>query len=110
VFKRQVPGSLGDNSLAGYETLFAVYESLLKSRPELIQQSPRMISRAFAELTRRYARSLLSSSRNQEARRAAVASLQHWPNIGAVSVLLASSAPSALRRLRHSFPVAGGES
>lgn len=99
VFKRYVPGSLGDDSLAGYEMLFVVYESLLKSKPELLQNNPEMVSKAFADLTRRYAASLLGNRRAREARRAAIASLMHRPSFKAVSVLLSASARPFIGRL-----------
>lgn len=103
VFKRPVRGSLGDNSVAGYEMLFRVYDMLAAARPEVLARYPKMVARAHAELQRRYASSLLSLGRRADARRAARASLRQRFSARALLVLILASLPVFMKRALSSL-------
>ena len=94
VFKRPVPGSLGDDDEAGYVQLLDVYERFFRGAPDLTRTVGRTaMRRAVAELWARYAGSLRRNGKRSSAMRAALRSLAHHPSGLAVKVLLRSCLP-----------------
>lgn len=94
VFKRPVPGSLGDDDEAGYVQLLAVYERFFRGAPDLVRSVGRpVMRRAMAELWARYAGSLRRNGKRWSAMRAAVRSMACHPSSLAVKVLLRSCLP-----------------
>lgn len=94
VFKRPVPGSLGDDDEAGYVQLLDVYERFFRGAPDLTRTVGRAaMRRAMAELWARYAGSLRRNGKRSSAVRAALRSLAQHPSGLAAKVLLRSCLP-----------------
>jgi glycosyltransferase involved in cell wall biosynthesis len=94
VYKRPVPGSLGDDDEAGYVQLLSVYERFFQRNPQLWQSvGAPLIKRSMAELWARYAGSLRRNGKRGLALRAAAKSLLMRPSALAAKVLLRSCLP-----------------
>ena len=94
VFKRPVPGSLGDDDEAGYVQLLSVYERFFQRNPELLRSvGSSVIRRSMAELWARYAGSLRRKGKRWPAMRAAARSMLTRPSSLAAKVLLRSCLP-----------------
>lgn len=94
VYKRPVPGSLGDDDEAGYVQLLKVYERFFSCNPQVVRSlGVGVRQRSMAELWARYAGSLRRKGKRCLAIRAALRSLCLHPSGVAVKVLLRSVMP-----------------
>lgn len=94
VFKRPVPGSLGDDDEAGYVQLLGVYERFFQRNPQVVGTVGRAVCRqAMADLWVRYAGSLRRNGKRAMALRAAWRSMWLHPSSLAAKVLLRSCLP-----------------
>lgn len=94
VYKRPVPGSLGDDDEAGYVQLLGVYERFFRLNPGLLRSlGSRVLRQAMAELWARYAASLRRNGKRWPAMKAAMRSLSMRPSVLATKVLLRSFQP-----------------
>lgn len=94
VFKRPVPGSLGDDDEAGYVQLLGVYERFFQRNPQVIRSVGNVVRRqAMAELWARYAGSLRRNDKRGMALHAALRSMLLHPSSLAAKVLLRSFMP-----------------
>lgn len=93
VFKRPVAGSLGDDSVAGYDLLLKVYAMLLERHPELGQQHPGMVRDALADLHLRRAASLLARNERRLAFSAALTSMRMKPSPRCGALVLFAALP-----------------
>lgn len=96
VYKRPVPGSLGDDSVAGYEKLFHVYGALLARRPDVRRGNAAMVRRTYQDLYVRYAGSLYRKGRRLAALGAALRSLAYGPSLTAGRIIGAALVPKRL--------------
>jgi len=97
VYKRPVPGSLGDDSVAGYEMLLRVYALVLRSHPELKQRFPDMVRGAYANLYLRQSASLLRAHERWPAFVAAVRSLRRQLRWRAFALLAVACMPQFVK-------------
>lgn len=94
VFKRPVPGSLGDDDEAGYVQLLSVYERFFLSNPQVVSSVGKGVCRrAMADLWGRYAGSLRRNGKRAMALRAAARSMLLHPSSLAAKLLLRSFIP-----------------
>lgn len=94
VYKRPVPGSLGDDDEAGYVQLLGVYDRFFQRNPQVMRSvGASVIKRAMAELWARYAGSLRRNGKTVLAVRAATKSMITHPSGLAAKVLLRSLLP-----------------
>ena len=98
VYKREVRGSLGDNSVSGYRKLLAVYAELFRRNPQIAREHPQLARRSFALLRGLLAASLLHRGEPLAAMRAAGRSLLLRPSRGAFRTLGMACAPAPLKR------------
>jgi glycosyltransferase involved in cell wall biosynthesis len=100
VYKRPVPGSLGDDSVAGYHQLLQVYDSFLARHPQARDVvGAGRIRQAYHKLHLDLARSHLWIGENRQAWQAAWAARQHG-RLGASLPLMAKACiPAGLRTL-----------
>lgn len=98
VYKRPVPGSLGENSVAGYEMLLRVYAQLQVANPELEKRFPAIFIGAMSDLHLRHAASLLRANASGSALFAALRSFRFRPSARAVTLALAATVPTPVRR------------
>ena len=94
VFKRPVPGSLGDDDEAGYVQLLRLYERFFQRNPQVVRAVGNSVRRqAMADLWGRYAASLRRNGKRAMARRAALRSMLLHPSSLAAKVMLRSFLP-----------------
>ncbi len=96
VYKRPVPGSLGDDSVAGYEKLFYVYGALLARRPDVRHDNAAMVRRTYQDLYVRYAGSLYRKGRRIDALGSALRSLTYGPSLTAGRIIGAALVPKKI--------------
>jgi glycosyltransferase involved in cell wall biosynthesis len=98
VYKRPVPGSLGDDSVAGYHQLLKVYDRFLASHPEARQViGPERIEQAYHKLYLDLARSHLWIGENREAWQAAWQARRHGPLAASLPLMAKACVPAWLR-------------
>lgn len=98
VYKRPVPGSLGDDSVAGYHQLLKVYDRFLASHPEARDViGPQRIEQAYHKLYLDLARSHLWIGENREAWQAAWQARKHGPSSASWPLMAKACVPSWLR-------------
>lgn len=96
VYKRPVPGSLGDDSVAGYEKLFHVYANLLAQRPDVKQNNRAMVRHTYKDLYVRYAGSLYRRGRRVDALGSAFRSMAYGPSLTAWRIIGAALVPKKI--------------
>lgn len=98
VYKRPVPGSLGDDSVAGYHQLLKVYDRFLASHPEARDViGSHRIEQAYHKLYLDLARSHLWIGENREAWQAAWQARRHGPSSASWPLMAKACLPSWLR-------------
>lgn len=98
VYKRPVPGSLGDDSVAGYHQLIKVYDRFLGSHPEARELiGPQRIEQAYHKLYLDLARSHLWIGENRQAWQAAWQARKHGPSSASWPLMAKACVPSWLR-------------
>jgi len=98
VYKRPVPGSLGDDSVAGYHQLLKVYDRFLASHPEARQViGNARIEQAYHKLYLDLARSHLWIGENREAWQAAWQARRHGPLAASLPLMAKACVPAWLR-------------
>lgn len=108
VYKRPVPGSLGDDSVAGYHQLLKVYDRFLASHPEARDViGAQRIEQAYHKLYLDLARSHLWIGENRLAWQAASQARKHGPSSASWPLMAKACVPSWLReqfgsRRKHS--------
>lgn len=91
VSKREVPGSLGDDSAAGYAQLLDVYEKFLSDHPAVAESlTSHVIGEAYRSLHLAHARSLLRARKKNEARRELWCVLKYGFGVDVLGVWLRS--------------------
>lgn len=98
VYKRPVPGSLSEDSSAGYQKVLNVYHELIAEQPELATRYPRMVMTTIAEHHLRHAASELRHARRSSAIASYLRSLSTRPSTAACFGLATACAPVALVR------------
>lgn len=105
--KRTVPGSLGEDSQAGYLQLVDVYNRFLSAHKEIEKLiGRRVVRKTFADLWARYAASLMRDRKYAHAFKYALKSTMLWPSALAAKVatktlmLIARECPSHVRHKR----------
>jgi glycosyltransferase involved in cell wall biosynthesis len=93
LYKRPVPGSLGEDGVLGYEKLFAVYDNLLARHPDIQRNNATMVRRTYQHLWLRYAGNLYRKGRRAAAVRAAFRSLAYGTSLTAGRVIVAALIP-----------------
>lgn len=98
VYKRPVPGSLGDDSVAGYHQLLKVYDRFLASHPEARDViGAQRIEQAYHKLYLDLARSHLWIGENRQAWQAAWQARRHGPSSASWPLMAKACVPSWLR-------------
>ena len=91
LYKRPVPGSLGEDSEAGYIQLLDVYRMFLRQNPEILKKiSTKTVRKTYAELWGRYAASLMRDGKRFAAIRFAIKSILIHPSKLAIKVAIRS--------------------
>lgn len=107
VYKREVEGSLSQDSTAGYVKLIEVYRRLFATHPTLEAQHPGMASRSYAKLHRLHAASLVRNGERAKGIRAALRSLSARPSMAACAVMGRACLPRSVleiaRRAKHAM-------
>lgn len=109
VYKRPVPGSLGDDSVAGYHQLLKVYDRFLASHPQARDMiGSQRIEQAYHKLYLDLARSHLWVGENRQAWLAAWQARKHGPLSASLPLMAKACVPSWLRhqlgsRRKHAF-------
>ena len=100
VYKREVEGSLSQDSAAGYVKLIQVYRRLFETHPALELCHPGMASCNYANLYYLYAASLVRNGERAKSIRAALRSLSMRPSLAACAVLGRACLPKPGRKTR----------